>query len=66
MTNTRVIIASTLVACAMMISCGDDNNNYPQPAPTPTPEIPTSGDVRVITTTSNRAKDLSESWIDFS
>lgn len=66
MTNTRVIIASTLVACAMMISCGDDNNNYPQPAPTPTPEIPTSGDVRVITTTSNRTKDLSESWIDFS
>ncbi|MDO4320437.1 MAG: glycoside hydrolase family 30 beta sandwich domain-containing protein [Bacteroidales bacterium] len=65
MKDIKVILASIIAAGALLISCGDDNN-YPQPAPTPTPEQPTSGDVRVLTTTANRSKSLAESWINFS
>ncbi len=65
MTTIKVTIASLLALGAMMISCGSDKNDTPQPQPT-TPEEPKTEDVRVLTTTSNRAKDLTESWTAFS
>lgn len=67
--NYRLLIASALSAGALVLcSCGDENKkNVPDVPTTPdTPETPVTGDVRVITTTSNRAQDLKESWIDFS
>ena len=64
--NYRLFIATALSAGALALSsCGDDKPGPLPPAPE-TPETPTSGDVRVITTTSNRSQDLKESWIDFS
>lgn len=65
MTNIKVTIASLLALGAMIISCGSDKNDIPQPQPT-TPEKPKAEDVRVLTTTSNRAKDLTETWTAFS
>lgn len=51
----------------MIVACGSDNNDNPQ-ASNPKPDKPSTvtEDVRMLTTTSNRAKDLSESWISFS
>ena len=67
MIKNPVLLTSALVACAMMISCGDKSN---EPQPNPGPDVPdtpaASGDVRVLTTTSNRSKDLAESWLSFS
>lgn len=67
MKDIKVILAAIIAAGALFASCGDDNNG-PQPVPdTPaTPEQPASSDVRVLTTTANRSKDLAESWISFS
>lgn len=65
MTTIKVTIASLIALGAMMISCGSDKNDIPEPQPT-TPDEPKTEDVRVLTTTSNRAKDLTESWTAFS
>ncbi|MDE5882621.1 MAG: glucosylceramidase, partial [Muribaculaceae bacterium] len=51
---------------AMMISCGSDKNDVSQPTVPTTPETPQATDVRMVTTTANRAKDLTESYIGFS
>ena len=67
MFKTPVFITSAFVACAMLFACGDDHNNNVEKPDTPTPDTPAeTGDVRVLTTTSNRSKDLQESWISFS
>ncbi|MDE6769588.1 MAG: glucosylceramidase [Muribaculaceae bacterium] len=50
----------------MMISCGSDKNDVSQPTVPTTPETPQTTDVRMVTTTANRAKDLTESYIGFS
>lgn len=65
MTNTRVTFASIFAFAAMMVSCGGDSpeNNKPEP---PVNNEPETSDMRMITTTSNRSKDLAESWIAFS
>lgn len=66
MIRKTVLLTSAFVACAMMISCGDDNKNN-VPVPEPTPDVPAvTGDVRVITTTGNRSRDLDETWVNFS
>ncbi len=66
MTTIRVTIASLIALGAMMISCGSDKNDVAQPTVPPTPETPQTSDVRMVTTTANRAKDLTESYIGFS
>lgn len=67
MFKTPVFITSAFVACAMLFACGDDHNNNVEKPDTPTPDTPAeTGDVRVLTTTSNRSKELQESWISFS
>ncbi len=66
MTTIRVTIASLLALGAMMISCGSDKNDVSQPTVPTTPETPQTTDVRMVTTTANRAKDLTESYIGFS
>lgn len=66
MKTIQVTIATILALCAMMTSCGGDGKETPQPAPV-VPDTPAAtGEVRVLTTTSNRAKDLAESSISFS
>lgn len=65
MNRKHVILATIFTAGAMLMSCGDDKN-APEINP-PAPSEPTeTGDVRVLTTTANRSKELDESWIDFS
>ena len=66
MTTIRVTIASLIALGAMMISCGSDKNDVSQPTVPTTPETPQTTDVRMVTTTANRAKDLTESYIGFS
>ena len=67
MTTTKMTFASLFALAAMMISCGSDNNNDVTKPDTPVqPEQPVASDVRVVTTTANRAKDLTESTIAFS
>lgn len=65
MKKIRVTLASLLAVGVVFSSCGSSNDS-PDPNTPPTPSEPASGDVRVLTTTANRAKDLSESWISFS
>ncbi|MDE6098405.1 MAG: glucosylceramidase [Muribaculaceae bacterium] len=65
MNRKHVILTTILTAGAMLLSCADDKNSPETPQP-PTPEKPSTGDVRVLTTTANRSKDLDESWINFS
>lgn len=74
MNKLRFTLATILAAGALcMAACGDDHKHQQEPGTNPetptTPEIPetpASADVRVLTTTSNRAKDLTESTISFS
>lgn len=61
MTNIHVTIAALLVLSAMAISCGSNISDKTTPT-----EPSESGDVRVLTTTANRAKDLTETTISFS
>lgn len=56
------LIATAAVSCT---SCGDGPSDNTQPETPPTVE-PAVGDVKVLTTTANRSKDLTESAIDFS
>ena len=69
MKNLKYILGSVCsVGILGVCACGQ---NTPSPAndskPT-TPDTPsaTTGDVKVITTTSSRSQDLKESWLDFS
>lgn len=67
MNSNKVTIATILTLSAIMISCGDDKDNPSVPVPTPVePTTPAAADVRIITTTANRSKDLEESTIAFS
>lgn len=61
--NTAILLA---ISAFITTSCGEDKDKYPVPPVTQPSVAPTSGDVRVITTTSNRGKDLTESWVNFS
>lgn len=66
MTTIRVTLASLFALCAMMISCGSDTPKTPSQPDVPEPSVPATGDVIAITTTANRAKDLTETSISFS
>lgn len=64
-----MILSGILTLGAILLAaCGDDDKPVPNPTPNPgTPEVTVpAGDVKVLTTTSNRSQDLSESAIDFS
>ena len=65
MNSRHVIIATLLAAGIMTVSCGEEKTAPGEQNP-PAVEEPATGDVRVLTTTANRSKDLTESWIDFS
>ena len=66
MTAIRVTLTSLIALGAMMISCGSDSKETPQPANPSLPDTPATEDVRVLTTTANRAQDLTLSSIAFS
>ncbi len=61
-------LSAMLAAGMILASCGGDSADDPKPPVTPEqPDQPaTTEDVRMLTTTSNRAKDLTESWLAFS
>lgn len=70
MNKLKVNITAILAIAAMITSCGGDEPANPGGS-NPTPDTPATpdaatGDVRVVTTTSNRSKDLAESWLNFS
>ncbi len=66
MTKSKVFLAALLAAgAAMFYSCGDDKPT-PGGGKDPKPDVPETGSVRMLTTTADRSKDLSESWIEFS
>ncbi|MCM1378052.1 MAG: hypothetical protein NC097_07025 [Clostridium sp.] len=67
MKNFKVNIL-TIMAAALLASCGGDDEPSPKPENPVTPDTPAvvAGDVRVIITTANRAHDLAESTIKFS
>lgn len=59
-------IASLLLLGAISNSCGDNSKEVDTPNTNPsTPTTVTSGDVKVLTTSSDRSKNLTESFIDF-
>lgn len=58
-------LATIFAVGALLSSCGDSNHDNPEPQQ-PTPDESVAKDVMVYTTTSNRSKDLSQSWIEFS
>lgn len=65
--NTTVITLAMLgLATLISTACGGGENSEPQPVTPPASTVPTTGDVRVLTTTSDRSKDLTESFTDFS
>lgn len=66
MIKFRVTLATLLAAGIMITSCGGDEPQNPDNNKPDTPTPPETTDVRVLTTTSNRAKDLDESWLSFS
>lgn len=61
------IFASLLCAALVMSSCGDDKDKTPS-VPDTKPDVPevTNHDVKVLTTTYDRQKDLEESYLTFS
>lgn len=61
MKNIRMNVL-TILAISAMTACSDadDGTNNVVPGE------PATGDVRIMTTTSNRAKELKRSWIDYS
>lgn len=61
------ILASILCAGSGHGSCGDDKEKTPQ-VPDTKPDVPevTNHDVKVLTTTYDRQKDLAESYLTFS
>lgn len=66
MTKSKMFIATTLLAGLIMTACGGNdapNNNGNQEPDKP--EV-TTGDVKVLTTTSSRSQDLTESFLNFS
>lgn len=67
MNNNRVTIATILAAALMLGACGhDDPNDNNKPDTPVNPPVENTSDVRVLTTTSNRAYDLTPSTIEFS
>lgn len=65
MKTSRFILSSLLAVGAVLCSCGGNEENLDN-KPSTTPDESTTGDVLVYTTTANRAKDLTKSWISFS
>lgn len=66
MKHMRYTLACLLAIGAAFSSCGSSNSDTPDPNKPTLPTEPETGDVRVITTTASRAKDLTETWISFS
>ena len=73
MLKIKLTLATIFTAGALSLAaCGDDHKstqepgNTDNPATPENPEAPATADVRVITTTANRSKDLTESTISFS
>lgn len=69
MRNLRFLIGACCTAGVLaMCACGNDDEPTVKPggSGTTTPDLPTTGDVRVITTTDSRSQDLKESWLNFS
>lgn len=65
MNNYKILFASIMTLGSLgMCSC--DNNVKIGPQPTRDPKPADGSDVRMITTTTNRSKDLTESWLPFS
>lgn len=70
MIKNKVTLATILAIGAMMTACGGDDPKNPvtpeKPDSPDTPGTTETADVRVLTTTANRSKDLAESTISFS
>ena len=64
--NTNVIASTILALSALLFAGCGGSGNEPEPATPTTPTAPTTGDVKALTTTDNRSKDLTESFINFS
>ena len=64
--NTNVIASTILALSALLFAGCGGSGNAPEPATPTTPTAPTTGDVKALTTTDNRSKDLTESFINFS
>ena len=64
--NTNVIASTILALSALLFAGCGGSGNGPEPATPTTPTAPTTGDVKALTTTDNRSKDLTESFINFS
>ena len=64
--NVKVITSTILALSAILFAGCGGSGDEPQPANPSTPTAPATGDVKVLTTTDNRSKDLTESFIDFS
>ena len=64
--NTNVIASTILALSALLFAGCGGSGNEPEPATPTTPTAPTTGDVKALTTTDNRSKDLTESFISFS
>ena len=64
--NTNVIASTILALSALLFAGCGGSGNEPEPATPTTPTAPTPGDVKALTTTDNRSKDLTESFINFS
>lgn len=59
-------MAGALVALGAMALSSCDNDPKIGPQPEPQPETVQGTDVRIISTTSTRSQDLTESWVNFS
>lgn len=57
-------IASLLILTSITNSCSQNSNSVMEP-PSVTPTVTATGDVRVLTTTSDRSRNLTESRINF-
>lgn len=55
-----------LTIAAIISACGGDTPSSGTNDVTPETPVVKSGDVRVVTTTSNRSRNLKEEWVDFS
>lgn len=63
--TSNMLLGSLLCSLALVSTACSDNDTTPEGEVTPPPTV-VEGDVKVLTTTNNRAKDLTASSIDFS
>lgn len=65
MKNVKILMGA-LCAAGFVTMCSCNNDKYVTIPETEDAPALTSGDVKVLTTTSNRSQDLNESWLVFS